>query len=264
MLYRSLVDPDLNVQGQAGWCLTMTKSVFRAPAGFRTAFISWQAAKYKHETRELPNVAVPLYFSWIDPSDGENVGHVVAFIPGKGFLSSPGKGFGQQWFQSIVAVENYFRCKFLGWTEDINGKRVAEAVASAVPTPKPVVAPVVNTGQGGDFKVIVELAGYVNASDAANKANSNSRVPAGDYKIFKQANGMVNVTPDASQPGWWINPGDNQQPVPTRIVHHIVWGDTLSQIAVNYGVSQDDIMRLNPSVTNPDLIFAGQDLVIKG
>jgi len=264
MSYKSLVDPDLTIQGMAGWCLSMTKSVFRAPAGYATAYKSWLAAKHKHETRELPNVAVPLYFSWIDPSDGENVGHIVAWIPGKGFLSSPGKGYGQQWFQSIVAVEKYFRCKFLGWTEDINGKRVAQWVADAVPAPKPVVAPRPNTGQGGDFKVVKELSGYVSASDAANRSGSNSRVPAGDYKIFNQANGMVNVTRDVSQPGWWINPGDNQQPAPTRIVHNIVWGDTLSQIAVNYGVSQDDIMRLNPSVTDPNLIFAGQDLVIKG
>lgn len=211
MLFRSLVTPNLNIQENAGWCLSMARQVLGAPAGFATAFISWQAAKYKHETRELPNVPVPLYFSWTNKNDGINYGHVVVWVPGKGFLSSPGVGFGQKWLSSIAEVERYFSCKFLGWTEDINGKRIAEALPDQAPAP---VAPVVNTGQGGDYHLVVVVAGFVSASDAVNHTNSNSTVEAGDYKIYNEANGMVNITRDVNQPGWWINPSDNVAPAP--------------------------------------------------
>lgn len=59
---------------------------------------------------------------------------------------------------------------------------------------------------GSTFALGHEVAGYVNAGDAANGANSNSRVPAGNYAVFNRAQGMVNITRTAGQPGWWINP----------------------------------------------------------
>lgn len=37
-------------------------------------------------------------------------------------------------------------------------------------------------------------------------------------------------------------------------------GDTLSQIAKNYGTTTQDLLRLNPTITNPDLISYGQSL----
>lgn len=39
-------------------------------------------------------------------------------------------------------------------------------------------------------------------------------------------------------------------------------GDTLSEIAQSYSTSVDHIMALNPEITNPDLIYAGDNLVI--
>lgn len=39
-------------------------------------------------------------------------------------------------------------------------------------------------------------------------------------------------------------------------------GDTLSQIAQNYGTTTQELMRLNPSVTNPNLIKYGQSINI--
>jgi hypothetical protein len=40
-------------------------------------------------------------------------------------LSSPGSGYGHQWVDTINAVELYFNAKYVGWSEDINGLRVA-------------------------------------------------------------------------------------------------------------------------------------------
>lgn len=42
--------------------------------------------------------------------------------------------------------------------------------------------------------------------------------------------------------------------------HHIAWGDTLSQIAQRYGTTVDALQALNPSIKNPDLIYAGDTL----
>lgn len=219
-MYESLLEkdlPNLNAQENAGWCLSMTQKVFRAPVAHPHATAAWFATKFKHETREMPNVPVPVWFKWInnikgDPNYGVDQGHAVSWIPGRGFLSSPGRGFGSQWFDSIVSIEKYFGCTFRGWSQDINGKRVARPVS--VPAPAPSKPAQQNTGQGSDYRTIVELAGYVSASDAAKRQNSNSRVPAGDYKVFNQADGMVNITRDVNQPGWWINPADNIAPAP--------------------------------------------------
>lgn len=214
--YKADLAPDTTIKDNAGWCLSFTRRVFGAPAGTPDAYHAWLNAKFKHESRELPNVAVPLFFSWInktkgDPAYGTNQGHACSWIPGRGFLSSPGSGYGQQWFGSLAEVERYFSCTFLGWTEDINGKRVAEPLPNQAPAP--VAAPVV-TGQGGDYHLAVQVPGFVNAGDAAAHHNATTEVAAGDYKIFNQANGMVNVTHDASQPGSWINPADNHAPAP--------------------------------------------------
>jgi TP901 family phage tail tape measure protein len=39
-------------------------------------------------------------------------------------------------------------------------------------------------------------------------------------------------------------------------------GDTLSQVAADYGVSIEDLLAANPEIENPNLIFAGQTLTI--
>lgn len=279
MSYKSLVTLNLNVKENAGWCLSFARQVFGAPAGFAHATASWNAAKFRHETRSLPNVAVPLYFRWVnkivgDPNFGVNQGHVVVFVPGRGFLSSPGKGFGQQWFDSIVAVENYFGCTFVGWTEDINGKRVAEYVADSQPAP---VAPPVVTGNGGDYYLDVEVNGYADSRSAAERVNANSRVPAGSYKVFNEANGVVNITRDASKPGWWINPADDVAPAPApqpapeapQVPSYTVKaGDTLGQIILDQGWSTPaglwgdggDVNRIAAAngIANPSAISIGQ------
>ena len=47
-----------------------------------------------------------------------------------------------------------------------------------------------------------------------------------------------------------------------RSFYTVRLGDTLSRIARRFGVSQTAILRANPAIVNPDLIFAGQTLVI--
>jgi LysM repeat protein len=44
--------------------------------------------------------------------------------------------------------------------------------------------------------------------------------------------------------------------------YYVERGDTLKGIAIKFHTSVDELLRLNPQVTNPDLIIAGQRLVV--
>ena len=46
--------------------------------------------------------------------------------------------------------------------------------------------------------------------------------------------------------------------------HNIAWGDTLSGLAARFGTSVDALMAANSKISNPDLIYAGDSLVIPG
>jgi LysM repeat protein len=54
-----------------------------------------------------------------------------------------------------------------------------------------------------------------------------------------------------------------QPPTPAPLVYTVKDGDTLSSIALTYGVSMQDIIAAN-SLTNPDMLTIGQDLIIPG
>ena len=45
-------------------------------------------------------------------------------------------------------------------------------------------------------------------------------------------------------------------------MHDIVGGNTLSGIAQQYGTSQDALMGMNPQITNPDQIMAGEQMQV--
>lgn len=123
-----LIFPNLDVKTNAGWCLWLVQESFGVPHFYRSAWEAWQATAFKHADRNLPNASVPVWFehwgAYGVPPKYDNWGHVVDWVPGKGFLSSPGIGFGSEWLPTIAAVEARFRCKFVGWSEDISGIRV--------------------------------------------------------------------------------------------------------------------------------------------
>ncbi len=53
-------------------------------------------------------------------------------------------------------------------------------------------------------------------------------------------------------------------PVPggCRVRHYVQWGQTLSGITWYYGMTIQAVMYANPSITNPNLIYAGSTLCI--
>lgn len=63
-------------------------------------------------------------------------------------------------------------------------------------------------------------------------------------------------------------PTSPAEPAPTSapgqgVEHVVAWGETIESIASRYGVSADDIVAAN-NLTNPDLIRAGDVLIIPG
>lgn len=74
-----------------------------------------------------------------------------------------------------------------------------------------VKAPTVSGAKS--YKLVTTVNGYINAADARNKKNAKTKVAAGNYTVFSEANGMINVTTKSGVPGSWINPSENKAPV---------------------------------------------------
>jgi hypothetical protein len=158
MGYTQIRSANPNAKSYPGYCLQLvTESFFGTPGGHNTARDAWDASGTKNASRDLPNVQVPVFFSWVGTIDGirKDWGHVVTYFPGRGFLSSPGKwtdGYGNQWFASIDAVTRWFNAPYLGFTLDIP---MRGAVASFTPDPTPTPEPGPAPAPAGRQRVIV-------------------------------------------------------------------------------------------------------------
>lgn len=92
--------------------------------------------------------------------------------------------------------------------------RIAAAPSNApVPVPAPAPAPAPVATPEGTFNIVVPIPGYTTAALAASRTNAAATVHPGNYHVFNQADGMVNVTVNPGVPGSWVNPGDNKAPV---------------------------------------------------
>jgi len=60
------------------------------------------------------------------------------------------------------------------------------------------------------YTLVKDVPGYVSADDAKNRKNKKTTVKKGTYYVYKEYNGMINVTTKKGVPGSWINPADNQ------------------------------------------------------
>ena len=50
---------------------------------------------------------------------------------------------------------------------------------------------------------------------------------------------------------------------PNEVYHYTESGDTLSGIASQYGTTVEDILALNPWISNPNLIYTGQTIRVR-
>lgn len=125
--------PNLRVRGYSGLCLHYARRVFNVGPKYPTAWRSWSNAKRRYTVTPHPkNVSVPIWFKFY--RGGVNFGHVVVYVPKKGYYSSPyRRGTPFAVLPSIREVERIYSAKYVGWSEDINGVSVVKKVT----TPKP-------------------------------------------------------------------------------------------------------------------------------
>jgi LysM repeat protein len=57
-------------------------------------------------------------------------------------------------------------------------------------------------------------------------------------------------------------PPTNPPPPPSGGIYYVVRGDTLRKIAAKFNTTVDAILRLNPQIYNPNLIYVGQAIAI--
>lgn len=184
---QQVVKPDLTVRVPAGNCHQLVRTAFGASNREDSAWEAWERAEGKH-TGALPkDVAVPVFFShWGTygiPPTYDNWGHVVIWVPGKGFLSSPGSGFGSKWFTTIHEIETYFRAKYVGWAETINGVRVVKETPDTItPFIEGEDMFVIKLKNGRWYLVVPNGAGKMRATWLPGKSGaSETDLPIFDY-----------------------------------------------------------------------------------
>lgn len=134
---KQLIKPDLSIEGSIGNCKIYARSVFHIPSTgkYLTAWKNWLGAKYKHPTSDhFPDVSILCWFSGFG-----GAGHVVVRVPGKGYYSSPYSTSKSVKYQegtntravlpTIGEIERIYGVNYVGWTEDIEDRRVAIATA---------------------------------------------------------------------------------------------------------------------------------------
>ena len=142
---------------------------------------------------------------------------------------------------------------------------------------KPIIVnqPEKNQGKSGNtpisgvktYRIYKTLDGYKTAADAEKRKNPAGKVQPGSYYVFNEKEKAINVTKKAGVPGSWINKDDNKKKKTQTvkkaeyITHTVKRGDTLSEIAQQYGTTISELVKLN-SLKNKDLIYAGQKLRI--
>lgn len=153
-------------------------------------------------------------------SDG--YGHIDIFVKDLG--NHEWQGFDSNWNGLTAKLVTHNWAYVMGWYTP--NEQPAPAPTSPIPSTgssAPNTHAVANAG----FNVAIEVKGYATANDAANHINYDGKtiVKPGDYHIFNEYKGMINVTDNPNVPGSWINPED-EKPVPPAPAAPVLNHDT--------------------------------------
>jgi LysM repeat protein len=140
------------------------------------------------------------------------------------------------------------------------GTVVTPPAATAPPpasTPPPAGGTTYTVQSGDTLGIIATKFGVtVNALVAANGISNANLIFIGQQLLIP-ITGAVTATP----PPATTTPPSPTSPPPSGATYVVQPGDTLYGIAIKFGVSMDVIITAN-NLTNPDLLFVGQQLVI--
>ena len=113
------------------------------------------------------------------------------------------------------------------------------------------------------FRISQEYDVAVDSIAQANNITNTWRIYAGQKLIIPTENNDITVVTLPEQPTLQA-PVIIPTPTALPVQHYTVTaGQSLALIAENHGMSLDQIARLN-DITNPDLIYAGQQLIVTG
>lgn len=131
MAWKQLKKPNLSVKGLAGFCLDYVTRGFEIPDLYNSAAQAWAEAQHKHVGVSPLGMlaagnAVPVFFKY-----NGVYGHVAMWVFGKGIYSTSAQG--DKIFANIPELVAWMGEGFvyLGWSEDLNGVRIIESVATA-------------------------------------------------------------------------------------------------------------------------------------
>lgn len=180
MTWQALVPPRKDTVDLPGMCLRFSQTFFGAPVAYPDAWTAWQNQQYRHDASEpLPNVPVLLWFehwgTYGDPPTYKNWGHVAPYVPGDAIYSSPATwnaGWSQSRFETIADLERALNCRYVGWSEDLNGLRIAQKVGE---TPKPT--PTIKVRKNKDMFIVY----YANAEPKDPKFKGRWAVAGSKY-----------------------------------------------------------------------------------
>jgi LysM repeat protein len=189
--------PNTSVTSRPGWCLEFTQKVYDAPVAYSCATEAREAlGQLFPGNRDLPPVSVPVWFSWTGTLDGvtKDWGHVAAWVPGLGILSSPkswDQGDSQSVYASIEEVESWLGATYIGFSADLNGLQVATYIEDPAPQPEPAPEP----APAGQTYTVVE--GDTLWDIAGKFYNDNTRWP----DIYNANTAVIGVDPNLIIPG---------------------------------------------------------------
>ena len=117
---------------------------------------------------------------------------------------------------TLVSLDNgWFKITANGTTGYVSPQEWIETPAKSVPTVTKLAAPT-----SGNIDIFSPIPVYMSATDAAARKNSVGSYAAGEYQIYRNLSGMLNITKHTNVPGAWINPVENidKTPVVTKPV----------------------------------------------
>ena len=117
-------------------------------------------------------------------------------------------------------------------------------------------------GTDGDFFIYIIARGDTLRSLANRFGTTVDALRAANPDITN-----VNVIYEGQLLKVYVNtppPPTNPPPPPSGGVYYAVKGDTLRKIAAKFNTTVDAILKLNPQIYNPNLIYVGQAIAIPG
>ena len=128
-MYKNTRQPNLTISGASGWCLSFTQDVWGTPHLYPKAIDAWNASGASNHPNEQPPIEVKTiaYWTYKDPTDGIQYGHIATNVPGQGVYTSPfNRSYGYEWYGSIQSMSDRIKridpnSKYLGWSESLSG-----------------------------------------------------------------------------------------------------------------------------------------------